>query len=58
MSEQELTQQELDQLSINTLGRLTTEKQFEDIVWFPTRAEIASYFLERVKNPDPYSILG
>ena len=33
-------------------------KQFEDVVWFPTRAEIAAYFLERVKNPEPYSTLA
>ena len=33
-------------------------KQFEDMVWFPTRRELAAYMLEQVKHPEPYSALG
>ena len=29
-------------------------KQFEDIVWFPTRAELAQYMLENSKYVEPY----
>lgn len=31
-------------------------KQFEDIVWFPTRAELARYMLDNVKHPEPYEL--
>ena len=33
-------------------------KQFEDMVWFPTRRELAAYMLDKVKHPEPYSALG